>query len=60
MKTATAPKPVVEEAPASMGSEYMDARSFVTQWTKAPRVKVSDQTFHGSNASDFGVEPVSE
>jgi hypothetical protein len=53
MKTATAkPLPATEELRAHMGSEYMDARTFLLQATK--RVKVSDETFHGSNASDFG------
>ena len=61
MKTATAkPLPVDEKLRVHMGSEYMDAHTFLTQTTRAQRVKVSDETFHGSNASDFGAEPAAE
>ena len=39
---------------AHLGSEYTDARSYLKQVPRAPRVKTSDETFHGSNDSDFG------
>ncbi len=39
---------------ARLGSEYMDAQSYLTQPTRAPKVQESDPTFHGSNDSDFG------
>ena len=47
----------IPDAPTGpkMGSEYMDARTYLTQATRAPRVKESDETFHGSNDSDYGI-----
>ncbi len=41
----------VEPSPSGMGSEYMDAKTYLKQPT---RVKPSDPSFHGSNESDFG------
>jgi hypothetical protein len=59
MKPAIAPAtPAPEDAASTpyMGSEYMDARSYLTHPTRPPRVRTSDKTFHGSNESDFGSE----
>jgi hypothetical protein len=56
MKPAIAtasPAPEVTPSTPYMGSEYMDARSYLTHPTR-PRVRTSDKTFHGSNESDFG------
>jgi hypothetical protein len=56
MKSATTPiAPDAESTPvpSHMGSEYMNARNWIAQ---TPRVKDSDETFHGSNDSDFGTE----
>jgi hypothetical protein len=33
----------------------MDARSYLTQPVRAQLVKESDETFHGSNDSDYGI-----
>lgn len=58
MKTAVTRSPVSQSGAAAtegahMGSEYMDARSYLKQPVRAPRVKDSDPTFHGSNESEF-------
>jgi hypothetical protein len=60
MKPSEAATPPSEDGPAvpNMGSEYMDARSYLTQPTRAQLVKESDETFHGSNDSDYGITVV--
>jgi hypothetical protein len=55
-------KPAKEDPPGNattslhLGSEYMDAQSYLKQPPRAPRVKTSDETYHGSNDSDFGTD----
>ena len=61
MKSSKVPAPEETDVPRrgpSMGSEYMDARTYLTQPTRPPRVKASDETFHGSNDSDYGIAVV--
>jgi hypothetical protein len=55
-------KPAKEdrETASHLGSEYMDARTYLTQPPRAPRVKTSDETFHGSNDSDFGTQALGD
>ncbi len=58
MKSSKAPTTDRAEDPpasANMGSEYMDAQTYLTQPTRAQLVKESDETFHGSNDSDYGI-----
>jgi hypothetical protein len=54
-KTPTTDRTEDPAAVANLGSEYMDARSYLTQPVRAQLVKESDETFHGSNDSDYGI-----
>lgn len=47
-------EPADDARPARhMGSEYMDARSYLDQRARQRRVAPSDETWHGSNESHF-------
>ena len=59
MKSVTAKKRENAETRPHMGSEYMDAQTYLSQPARArslgaTRKKAKNQPQHGSNDSDFG------
>jgi hypothetical protein len=56
MQPATLPSDTTDDAvPTGLGSEYMDARSYLAQPERPRPVVESGPGFHGSNESDFGL-----